>query len=288
MYGRYEDEEDKKPHPIFDHPYFAPLADPVKNTIGITLAPLREFVEAARDAARDMRENEDYNWPRAFFGRIDDLSGTGFMVAAGAGLGILVGGISTGIAAGGVVASSFGTVAGLAGGVVAGFGGAAVGAIVGPFIAAGVVGVVAFAAGLGIGVVPGFFTGCIKAAKHFIKNMDRESAPEEEQAPAKPKGPGLLSVSLGAVKKWFVKGHAMAPNAPASEISGPEEPAHPSHTPDGALEYLRHLDRDGMRKVYDSLRTSFEPVASAVRAAEPAQPALAAGGAFENLRKLGA
>ncbi len=259
----YDRNEEKKPHPFFDNPYYAPLADPIKNVFKITMMPLSDFVEATREAAQDVRDEGEYNWPCAFFERQDGKGGfAGFVALAGAVLGGLSAAFTGGVIAGSALTSSFGLLAGIGGGVVTAFAAGAVGAVVGPFVVAAGVAALSFSAGLGIGLLPGIAVGGFKALKHWWSERakEKELAPvTETTAPAPPANDDAAFVPYNATK--------------------------------AVLASIRALSEADRRKVFDNLKAVFEPAAAKAEVKDQPlvheAPALAKGGAFDHIGKLG-
>ena len=166
---------------FWDNPYWAPLADPLKNVYGIARAPVNDFIEEVSDGWNDI-----YSRGGTRLGRI--LSNLGGSIHGGT-LAMSIGGM----VCGGLAGLAFGGAAGYAGMVgasaaaqwgvtaIAAVGAAGIGVAAGPFVIAAAVITAAAVAGSVVGVVPGIVGGTMKAVKHHIK---MKNAPQVAAAAA--------------------------------------------------------------------------------------------------------
>lgn len=177
---------------FWDNPYWAPLADPVRNVALITAMPIEKFIK-----------NVVVGWDRhKYYGgtRIGNVmreltaefNGTEFLGKGG----MILGGLYAGGVSGSSVYAAIGgagTFLQWAGVAATGIAGGALGAVAGPFVLAAAVAAGAAIVGCALGIVPGVVTGTVKAVKHHIqqKNAPKVAVATAAVAAAAPAQPSV-------------------------------------------------------------------------------------------------
>lgn len=254
-----------QPSKFWDNPYWAPLADPLKNVVRITLAPIEKFIDNVQTGWKDHRYyggsrlgSVISELTREFNGT--ELLGTGGMIlgaicatgASGVGSYFALGGASTVLQWGGVAVAS------IAGG--------ALGAVAGPFVLAGIVAAGAAIVGCALGIVPGVVTGTVKAVKHHIeqKNAPKVAAVAAAVAATTPAAP-TVNEKVTELVKGFMSLPQQSREALFTElerISG-DPSRYPVEKMAAAIQKMPDTERVALiEKLQDNLSADFGAVAA--------------------------